>query len=249
MVVSMPALKSKGCRFDPRLLQSFGWDYKPRFCLHDLVASGTFNWNTHSEFDMLNELPHDKTNKVTMHPAKTQISLGIRPVWSESSLCAQWVAKDPSFAHSDSEDSEMSFLFAVPTEAPGLVAGSYIEQPCPQNYCKVVQLFWQVSLLVLYRTGIKKNLLVIRVEINANVENLVNEAFLSKICIILKLFVLKSMCLQSLHPSWSIPIVLLLPNCLTNIHEFQSPIAVSYLPLILNTGIMVLYLVEVGYYR
>ena len=30
-------------------------------------------------------------------PAKTQISLGIRPVWSESSLCAQWVAKDPAF--------------------------------------------------------------------------------------------------------------------------------------------------------
>ena len=31
---------------------------------------------------------HDKTNKVTVRPAKTQISLGIRPVWSESSLCA-----------------------------------------------------------------------------------------------------------------------------------------------------------------
>ena len=29
----------------------------------------------------------DETNKVTVHPAKTQISLGIRPVWSESSLC------------------------------------------------------------------------------------------------------------------------------------------------------------------
>ena len=29
---------------------------------------------------------HDKTNKVTVRPAKTQISLGIRPVWSESSL-------------------------------------------------------------------------------------------------------------------------------------------------------------------
>ena len=26
-------------------------------------------------------------------------------VWSESSLCAQWVAKDPSFLHVDSEDS------------------------------------------------------------------------------------------------------------------------------------------------
>ena len=25
---------------------------------------------------------HDKTNKATMRPAKTQISLGIRPVWS-----------------------------------------------------------------------------------------------------------------------------------------------------------------------
>ena len=37
-------------------------------------------------------------------PAKTQISLGIRPVWSDSSLCAQWVAKQPSFLHADSED-------------------------------------------------------------------------------------------------------------------------------------------------
>ena len=32
------------------------------------------------------EPPHDKTNKMTMRPAKTQISLGTRPVWSESSL-------------------------------------------------------------------------------------------------------------------------------------------------------------------
>ena len=51
------------------------------------------------------EPPHDKTNKMTVRPAKTQISLGIRPVWSESSLCAQWVAKDPRFLHADSEDS------------------------------------------------------------------------------------------------------------------------------------------------
>ena len=29
---------------------------------------------------------HDKTNKVSVRPAKTRISLGIRPVWSESSL-------------------------------------------------------------------------------------------------------------------------------------------------------------------
>ena len=35
-----------------------------------------------------NEPWHDKTNKVTVRPAKTQISLGIHPVWSESSLSA-----------------------------------------------------------------------------------------------------------------------------------------------------------------
>ena len=43
---------------------------------------------------------------MAVRPVKTQISLGISPVWSESSLCAQWVAKDPSFLHVDSEDSD-----------------------------------------------------------------------------------------------------------------------------------------------
>ena len=37
----------------------------------------------------VHEPPHNKTNKMTVHPAKTQISLGICPVWSESSLCTQ----------------------------------------------------------------------------------------------------------------------------------------------------------------
>ena len=35
---------------------------------------------------------HDKANIMTVRPAMTQISLGIRPVWSESSLCTYWVA-------------------------------------------------------------------------------------------------------------------------------------------------------------
>ena len=51
-----------------------------------------------------NEQPHDKTNKMAVRPAKTRISLGILPVWSESSLCTQWVVKDPSFFHANSED-------------------------------------------------------------------------------------------------------------------------------------------------
>ena len=41
---------------------------------------------------------------MTVHPA-WQISLGTRPVWSESSLCTHWVAKDPSFLHVNSEGS------------------------------------------------------------------------------------------------------------------------------------------------
>ena len=53
-----------------------------------------------------NEPRHDKTNKVTVRPAMTQISLGIRPVLSESSPYAQWVAKNPSFLHAASEDSD-----------------------------------------------------------------------------------------------------------------------------------------------
>ena len=36
----------------------------------------------------VNESEHDKTTKWSVRPAKTQISLGIRPVWSESSLSA-----------------------------------------------------------------------------------------------------------------------------------------------------------------
>ena len=41
-----------------------------------------------------------------VRPVKTQISLGIRPVWSESSLCTQWVTKGRSFYHAPSKDSD-----------------------------------------------------------------------------------------------------------------------------------------------
>ena len=49
-----------------------------------------------------------KPTKWSVHPAKTQISLGIHPVWSESLLWARWVAKDPRFPHADSEDSDQT---------------------------------------------------------------------------------------------------------------------------------------------
>ena len=41
-----------------------------------------------------------------VRPAKTQLSLGIRPVWWEFSLCAQWVVKNSIFLHTNSEDSD-----------------------------------------------------------------------------------------------------------------------------------------------
>ena len=68
------------------------------------------------EFDkwIWNDPPHDKTKRMTCVPSEdsdqTGRTLGIRPVWSESLLCAQWVhvAKDPSFLHADSKDSDQT---------------------------------------------------------------------------------------------------------------------------------------------
>ena len=87
---------------------------------------------------------HDKTNKMSVRPAKTQISLGIRPVWSASSLCAQRVAKNPSFLHADSEDSDqlgriprLIWVFAVRTcHSVGLVVRRLI--------CKDMNVFYWV---------------------------------------------------------------------------------------------------------
>ena len=38
--------------------------------------------NIYYDYELIYEPPYDKTNKMTVRPAKTQISLGIRPVWS-----------------------------------------------------------------------------------------------------------------------------------------------------------------------
>ena len=59
------------------------------FCL--MLRNTVFNMNRNPvfpSFGNISEPQHDKTNKVSVRPAKTQISLGIRPVWSESSLSA-----------------------------------------------------------------------------------------------------------------------------------------------------------------
>ena len=56
---------------------------------------------------MIIEPPHDKTVEMIVRPAKTQINLASAPT-GQSSLCAQWVAKDPSFLHANSEDSDQT---------------------------------------------------------------------------------------------------------------------------------------------
>ena len=73
-----------------RLKNAFTGDEK----YHNLMTCGS------------NEPRHDKTNKLSVLP--TTISLSIRPVLSETLLCVQWVAKDPSFLHADSKDSDQT---------------------------------------------------------------------------------------------------------------------------------------------
>ena len=45
---------------------------------------------------------------MTVRPAKSQISLGIRQVWSELLPCAFWLAKDPMFLQAVIEDSDQT---------------------------------------------------------------------------------------------------------------------------------------------
>ena len=54
-------------------------------------------------------MSHDMTKPAKFVCAQRRLrSACIRPVWSETSLCAQWVAKDPRFLHVDSEDSDQT---------------------------------------------------------------------------------------------------------------------------------------------
>ena len=66
------------------------------------LLSGSFSFRIIFVVQQVSHLM-TKPTKWPVRPAKTRISLGICPVWSESSLCAQWVAKDTSF---DSEGSD-----------------------------------------------------------------------------------------------------------------------------------------------
>ena len=101
------AINEQRCRWACASLQSDQYYcyslptwYNTSSCyIHNSKALTSF-YNREDRF----EPQHDKINNVAVFSAKTQISLGIRPVWSYSSLCTQWVAKDQRFHHADSED-------------------------------------------------------------------------------------------------------------------------------------------------
>ena len=64
-------------------------------------------WNF---LEQWNNMSHDTTKPKKWVCAQWSLrsAMGIRPVWSKYSRCAQWVAKDPRFLHADSEDSDQT---------------------------------------------------------------------------------------------------------------------------------------------
>ena len=55
-------------------------------------------------FMLTYESRYDKTNKMSVLPAKTRQAWASAQSDQESLLCAEWVTKDPRFLHGDSED-------------------------------------------------------------------------------------------------------------------------------------------------
>ena len=94
----------------PCCIQTPSW-YDWKIVESDVKPEQTTTCTIHSQSQHVVSTPeprHDKTNKMSVRPAKTQISLGIRPVWSVSLLCAEWVVTDPRFLHADSEDPDQT---------------------------------------------------------------------------------------------------------------------------------------------
>ena len=85
-------------------------------------------------------------------PAKIQISLRIRAVWSESSLGAFWIAKDATFFHADNEDSNQAAWICSWFESSlvALVKG-YVFWRCGSNIKHMsynsLLLFWRTMII------------------------------------------------------------------------------------------------------
>ena len=92
-----------------KLLATVGCEICIKLWNKKIYLKPTLSWlpcSVCSKLLLTFESPHDKTNNVAVHPAKTQISLGIRPVWSESSLSAwrKLGSLATHWAHSEGSD-------------------------------------------------------------------------------------------------------------------------------------------------
>ena len=71
------------------MLMTVTMPWKKTYKTIDQILSMAQVWRElNSSCENWYEPRYDKTNKMSVRPAKTQISLGIRPVWAESSLSA-----------------------------------------------------------------------------------------------------------------------------------------------------------------
>ena len=109
----------------------------------------------------LSELPHDKTNKMTLRPAKTWISLGIRAVWWESSLSA-WRKLGSLATHcTHSEDSAQTDLSLRWAHMPFCCFCLYLHiqtygQTNPWSTLSVCRYY--IDIIKVYPIGLDKNL-------------------------------------------------------------------------------------------
>ena len=72
-----------------------------------------FHYNySHQNLSILLNISRSTTKqtKWIVRPVKTQISRGICPVWSESSLCTFWVTKGQNLLQVDSEHSDQTWM-------------------------------------------------------------------------------------------------------------------------------------------
>ena len=73
-----------------------------------LETKDNINFSAKQNFNKKNEPPHDKTNKVACAPSEDSDMPGHPPSLIRVFACAQWLAKDPSFLHADSKDSDQT---------------------------------------------------------------------------------------------------------------------------------------------
>ena len=81
------------------------------------------------------EPPHDETNKVDVHPTKTQISLGIHPVWSESLLSAWRKLGSLATYWAHSEDSDQTGLMPMLIWVFAGRTATLLVLSCRGSYC------------------------------------------------------------------------------------------------------------------